>query len=157
MREEKINKIEVLVEGICFHEDKVFLLKRAPTRKLFPNIWECGGGSVEVGESFEEAAVRQLKEEAGIIVEPITVVKTFEISTPQSEQRTIPGVFFACKFVKYVSGKSPRISNEHTEWRWEPVESVNQLESLPSTIKEAIKVGHEAYKNHMARRTLNVA
>ncbi|MBX4211944.1 NUDIX domain-containing protein [Candidatus Pacearchaeota archaeon] len=157
MREDKINKIEVLVEAICFNEDRVFLLKRAPTRKLFPNIWECGGGAVEVGESFEEAAMRQLKEEAGIIIEPITAVKTFEISTPHSEQKVIPGIFFACKFVKYASGKSPRISNEHTEWRWEPISSVDQLESLPSTIKEAIKIGHEVYKKHSTRRTLSVA
>lgn len=50
------------------HEDGDFLLmKRAPTKEHYPNIWEIGaGGSVLQGETAGEAARRELAEETGI-------------------------------------------------------------------------------------------
>lgn len=50
------------------HEDGDFLLmKRAPTKEHYPNIWEIGaGGSVLRGETAGEAAHRELAEETGI-------------------------------------------------------------------------------------------
>ena len=50
------------------HADGDFLLmRRAPEKKHYPNIWEIGaGGSVLRGETAEESAKRELAEETGI-------------------------------------------------------------------------------------------
>ena len=50
------------------HMDGDFLLmRRAPEKKHYPNIWEIGaGGSVVQGETAEESAHRELEEETGI-------------------------------------------------------------------------------------------
>lgn len=50
------------------HRDGDFLLmKRAPTKEHYPNIWEIGaGGSVLQGETAEAAARRELAEETGV-------------------------------------------------------------------------------------------
>ena len=50
------------------HADGDFLLmRRAPEKKHYPNIWEIGvGGAVIRGESAAECARRELQEEAGI-------------------------------------------------------------------------------------------
>ena len=50
------------------HTDGDYLLmKRAPEKEHYPNIWEIGaGGSVLQGERAEESARRELEEETGI-------------------------------------------------------------------------------------------
>lgn len=44
--------------------------QRAATRPTFPLSWECVGGSVLAGESSIEGAVREVKEEVGIELNP---------------------------------------------------------------------------------------
>lgn len=44
--------------------------QRAATRPTFPLSWECVGGSVLAGESSLEGAVREVKEEVGIELNP---------------------------------------------------------------------------------------
>ena len=89
MREEKIHKLEVHVAGICFVGNRVLVAKRTSSRKLYPNLWECGGGQVETGENFDDAVKRQLKQELGVIVKPIKVLGTYEILTQDSGQKKI--------------------------------------------------------------------
>lgn len=137
MREDNVNRIEVHVAGICFNGNKVLVLKRSPSRRLFPNLWECGGGQVNSGENFEEAVIRQLREEAGIAVRPIEVVGTYEIPI-MGDQRKIPGVYFACRLEGFVCGKEPKISSEHTEWQWQEINKLENLEFIPG-IKENIR------------------
>ncbi len=46
---------------------EIFVHRRADNLKLYPGMWDVKfGGSVRAGESYEEAAKRELKEEAGI-------------------------------------------------------------------------------------------
>lgn len=146
MREEKIHKIEVHVAGICFNRDKALIAKRNSLRKIYPNFWECGGGQVEDGENFEDAIKRQLKEELGIIVEPIKVFKTYEILIQDAKQKKIPGIKFICKIIKFVNGKEPQISEEHSKWRWQSIDKLDGLEFIPG-LKEDIKTAYSIYKN----------
>ncbi len=45
------------------------LTKRAPN-KGFPNMWECSGGSALAGDDSLTAALREVKEETGIALDP---------------------------------------------------------------------------------------
>jgi len=48
-------------------DNKILVPKRSSNRRLFPNCYDCSvGGHVSSGESYEEAAYRELKEELGI-------------------------------------------------------------------------------------------
>lgn len=67
----------------------VLVTKRTPSGRLHPNLWECGG-QVREGESFGEAVARQLREEAGVRVNPVRVLGAYEIPMPESEQSKIP-------------------------------------------------------------------
>ncbi len=147
MREEKIHKIEVHVAGICFSGDKVLVLKRSPSRKLFPNLWECGGGAVWPGENFEDALAREMKDEAGIIVKPVMALKTYEIMTPGFAQKKIPGLRFVCRLLGFVNGKEPKISEEHTEWKWVAIDKLDELEFIPG-VKEDIRDAYSLIRNH---------
>jgi 8-oxo-dGTP pyrophosphatase MutT (NUDIX family) len=46
-------------------EGRIFVLKRAPTRELFPGCWDLPGGHVEPGESLAQALRREIREETG--------------------------------------------------------------------------------------------
>ena len=49
-------------------EGKIFIHKRNRQLSLYPGMWDVKvGGSVSYGESYEDAALRELKEETGII------------------------------------------------------------------------------------------
>ena len=48
-------------------EGELFLQKRTPTKDIYPGYWDmAAGGVVLAGESYEEAARRELQEELGV-------------------------------------------------------------------------------------------
>jgi 16S rRNA (adenine1518-N6/adenine1519-N6)-dimethyltransferase len=51
--------------------DELVVHQRADWKDVWPSVWDvCFGGVVDAGESFEAAAVRELAEEAGLVVAP---------------------------------------------------------------------------------------
>lgn len=153
MREEKINKIEVHVAGICFDGDKVLCLRRSLERKIYPSLWECGGGAVWSGENFEDAVRRELRDEAGVIVEPLKVFGVYEILTPNLEQKKIPGVKIVCRFLRYVEGLSePKLSGEHIEWRWVSLDTLDEVEFI-SGIADDIREGYRQMRLEINNRS----
>jgi len=46
-----------------------FLTQRSSTMRVFPHGWVLPGGHIEIGESLEEGAVREMFEETGIALE----------------------------------------------------------------------------------------
>lgn len=47
-------------------EGKFLIQKRAKNRKRFPNMWSLTAGAVDTGETSEEGAIREAKEEIGV-------------------------------------------------------------------------------------------
>ncbi len=51
------------------HDGKILLQRRSATKDLYPNCWDLSvGGHVEFGDNYIDTAVRELKEEVGIVV-----------------------------------------------------------------------------------------
>jgi 8-oxo-dGTP diphosphatase len=46
-------------------DGRIFVQRRSPDRRLFPNAWDVVGGHVEPGESLESALQREIAEETG--------------------------------------------------------------------------------------------
>jgi ADP-ribose pyrophosphatase len=66
----------VAVGAVVFHQDKVLLVLRnqAPAKGL----WAIPGGSVELGETLQAAAEREVLEETGLNVQAGHVIHTFD-------------------------------------------------------------------------------
>ncbi len=66
-------------------DNKIIVPKRSANRKVFPNCYDCSvGGHVSSGETYEEAAYRELEEELGITdvkLEEIGYFKPYDIDT----------------------------------------------------------------------------
>ena len=58
------------------HEGKVLLIKRG--KEPLRGRWVVPGGTVEVGETLEQALVREVREETGLVVRPLEVVLVFD-------------------------------------------------------------------------------
>ncbi len=66
----------VAVGAVVFHENRVLLVKRGkPPAK---GVWAIPGGTVQLGESLQEAARREILEETGIFIEAKDPVYIFD-------------------------------------------------------------------------------
>jgi 8-oxo-dGTP pyrophosphatase MutT (NUDIX family) len=53
-------------------QSRILLIKRTDNKK-----WGLPGGSLELGETFEEAAIREAKEETGLMVTDLTLFRAY--------------------------------------------------------------------------------
>lgn len=134
MREEFFEEIEVHVSGICIKGDYVLCGKRTASRQLYPNKWECGGGAVKKGESFETACLRQLQEEYGVNVEIIRIVGTYIIKT---SDKTIPGLTFLCCITDQNSPNPD--CNEFCDVRFIHFSDLSKYDFIPGVLSDINK------------------
>jgi 8-oxo-dGTP diphosphatase len=60
----------LVVAAALLDSDGRVLIAQRPAGKAMAGLWEFPGGKIEVGESPEDALVRELREELGIAVKP---------------------------------------------------------------------------------------
>ncbi len=64
------------VGGVVIRDGQVLLVQRA--QEPLSGKWTLPGGAVELGETLEEAVVRELREETGLEVRVLELVEAFE-------------------------------------------------------------------------------
>jgi len=143
MREVRREKIEVHVGVICFRlssvgELDVLVGRRAETKELYPGYWDTGGGALNEGEDFRDAAERKLSEEFSVQAKILEPVSDFRIPLEGDSQLIIPGVKFICLFERYTRGDEPVIQSEDfSEVRWQPINALDELELIPGEPTDA--------------------
>jgi mutator protein MutT len=64
------------VGAVLIHEGRVLLIRRG--KEPLRGRWVVPGGTVELGETLEQALVREVLEETGLVVKPREVVAVFD-------------------------------------------------------------------------------
>lgn len=64
----------------------LLLIKRSDKSEAYPNCWALPGGFLDKGESLEQCAVRELKEETGIVAENLMPMGVY--SRPDRDPRS---------------------------------------------------------------------
>ncbi len=68
MRAEALPHRTVFI-AVLDREDRVIVHQRADWKDVWPSRWDvCFGGVVDAGEAWRDAAIRELAEEAGVVV-----------------------------------------------------------------------------------------
>lgn len=111
----------VSVAGLVCNEKEEVLLIKSPWRG-----WEYPGGMVEPGETFQEALLREIKEEAGVDVEI-----TGFIGLCKNVEKDIVNIDFACRYI----GGELMTSNESLEVRWVKKQDALEMVTYPLTKK----------------------
>jgi len=71
-----VERPAVGVGAVLVHEGRVLLIRRG--KEPLRGRWVVPGGTVEVGETLQEALVREIVEETGLVVRPREVVAVFD-------------------------------------------------------------------------------
>lgn len=116
-------------------EGKILVLHRSGTHAPY---WSIPGGSVELGETFEAGAIRELQEECDItLVDPKVIAVTNNLETYHQEGVHFISVILCVeKFEGAVKLLEP---DKHSEFRW-----VDPRE-LPLPHFEASRLGVQCY------------
>ncbi len=64
------------VGSVVIDGDRVLLVRRG--REPLLGQWSIPGGAVELGETLEQAIVREVAEETGLSIAPVAMLKTFD-------------------------------------------------------------------------------
>ncbi len=64
------------VGGVVVRDGRALLVRRG--KEPLYGRWVVPGGTVELGETLEEAVVREMAEETGLSVEPVEVLTVFD-------------------------------------------------------------------------------
>jgi 8-oxo-dGTP diphosphatase len=73
------------------------LLQQRPFGKAHGGLWEFPGGKLEPGESPEQATVREIAEELGIVIAPADLVPAGFASAIQPSGRAIGLLLYLCR------------------------------------------------------------
>ena len=107
--------------AIIFREGKVLCVQRPNnTREYISLKWEFPGGKVEVGESREEALVREIREELSVDIEVSEFLMTVE--------HTYPDFHLTMHVFKCVLDQGEITLNEHVALKWLSIDELYQLD-----------------------------
>lgn len=128
-------------------KEKVFLPKRAKTKKFLPDIFELPGGHVNFGEDMILGLKREVREENEV---EISVGDPFYVFTYQNQikgSHSIEVIYFAT-FTSSI--ETIRIHPEdHSEFRWvaeDEIHEILQCKDAEDPELKAIKRGFELLK-----------
>lgn len=127
------------VGAIIIEGDRVVLVKRA--HPPIQGHWSIPGGVLEVGEMVREAAVREAREETGLIVEPGELLGVYDRILRDSEQR-VQYHYVLIDFLCRPVGGELFAASDATEARWFTREDLPALNLAEDTL-DVLKKGFE--------------
>ena len=92
----------------------------------FINMWEFPGGKIEIGETREEALIREIKEELSINITIDTFVTTIDYDYPTFH---LTMHCFLC-----TQSNGTLTLNEHNDAKWVHKPELNELDWLPADL-----------------------
>lgn len=105
----------------------------------WPNHWEFPRGKCDkpIGESLIKCCKREIKEETGLDIEPLTLIDTFEYMADQGKRKSICHNFL-CRM------KNPdqpvKLSKEHQDYKWVSELGEVELIAMPEQKRTIEKV-----------------
>jgi ADP-ribose pyrophosphatase YjhB (NUDIX family) len=130
------------VSAAILHDGRVLLARRA--RGTARGLFSLPGGGVEAGETLQEAAVREAREETGLQIEPFATIGQREVIVRDAENRVQAHFVIFC-FAAHWAGGELALNEEILEARWVPP---SEVAALPATegLSEIVAAAFERLK-----------
>jgi 8-oxo-dGTP diphosphatase len=142
------NPLPVASIIVANHEREIILVKRA--RDPFKNMWCCPIGFAETGESIEDAALRELKEETGIEGK---IIQLIDVSSHTNE---FYGDLLIVTFEAEKTGGTEAAGDDARECRYFPVRSLPKLafDSQEAAVGKFMDLKKDLWNMHDSFETL---
>jgi ADP-ribose pyrophosphatase YjhB (NUDIX family) len=127
------------VGAIIIQRSRVLLVKRA--HPPIQGKWSIPGGVLEVGEMVRDAAIREAREETGLVVEPGELLGVFDRVLRDSDQR-VQYHYVLIDFLCQPIGGELEAGSDAGEVRWFTREELPAL-NLAADTHEVIRKGFE--------------
>jgi ADP-ribose pyrophosphatase YjhB (NUDIX family) len=122
----------VAVGVIVFRGEEVLLIRRGrPPRQ---GEWSIPGGAQRLGETVEEAARRELREECGVEAGPLTLACVVDVITRDEEGKPRFHYTILDYAARWTSGEA-RAGGDAAEAAWVPPASLPELGIWPEALK----------------------
>lgn len=144
MRKEYPEHPMVGVGAIIVQDGKILIVRRGS--EPGKGKWSVPGGLVELGETVEQAVVREVREECGLDVEVDKLIDIVDSMTFDKNGRLKYHFIILDFFVKIKGGKL-RPGDDAKEALWVPLEEVENYD-LTKTFKEFLKRNMEKLRNY---------
>lgn len=120
---------------MVFSEGRVLLVRRGNEPSY--GRWGLPGGVVELGETVEEAVVREVEEETCIRASPLRLITTFD-SIVRDEEDRIRFHYVLCEFLcEYVGGEL-EASTDASDATWARLDELEGM-NVPSGTRRFIE------------------
>lgn len=143
LSEEKMS-FRISVESVvCRYrgaEKEVLLVKRSPTSKVAPGVWNVPAGKVEMLEITSNAVVRETHEETKLRVEVIKLLAENAFEIKSGDDRQYRNMFtYLTKPID--SSQKVELNHEHTEYVWVTKDELRseKFSSLMPRLREIIE------------------
>ena len=120
----------VAVGAIVFKDNKILLVRR--DKPPADNLWAIPGGRVEIGETLQEAAEREIFEETEITIRARVPVYTFDVIDRDSRGRIRFHYVIVDLIADYLRGE-PRPGDDASAARWVSSDELATLEVSSKT------------------------
>ena len=128
------------VGAIIIEDSRVLLVKRA--HPPLQAQWSIPGGVLEVGELVREAAIREAREETGLIVEPAELLGVYDRVLRHADGR-VQYHYVLIDFLCRLTGGELRAASDAAEVRWFTPEELPALHLAEDT-QDVIRKGRES-------------
>lgn len=126
--------IEV-VAAIIKKDNKIFITRRGYGE--FIHMWEFPGGKMEIGETKEQALVREIKEELDTEISVDEFLTTIEYDYPNFH------LIMHCFCCHVVNGQLKLL--EHEDSKWISINEIDGVDWLPADILVVEKMKKSGY------------
>ncbi|HCC83729.1 TPA: 8-oxo-dGTP diphosphatase MutT [Candidatus Uhrbacteria bacterium] len=109
-----INVQKITACAFLHNNNKLFIAKRAATKKFLPGKFELPGGHIEYGEDIVEGLKREFREEFGVEIIVGNVVHAFTYMNGDSH---VVEVDYLAELVN-VDAEMKLNPEDHSEYRW---------------------------------------
>lgn len=108
------------MRGIAKKNGKIAILRRHLKSRTNPHKWELPGGKVDSGEFFDEALIREMKEETNL---DVSIGDFYEaIQDDYIHKRTVQVIMKV-----NILSEEFKISDEHDNYKWADLEEIKLL------------------------------
>ena len=131
-----------VVAAVIRQGDRIFATARGYGE--FKGQWEFPGGKIEVGETPQQALIREIKEELDVMVSVGDLIDTIEHDYPTFH------LSMDCFWCEIVSGNL--VLKEHEAARWLTKKQLNDVKWLPADVTLIEKIGKEIPGKQVKRK-----